>query len=403
MSIYLSIYQRDRIIVRFHFNTSIDWILLRSSEISLHGNLLVFWYYVLVSSTCYAVDAGDVWEVSTRAKTIIDDLPYVFGWLIGGLGNAACASFAVSSPEGLVASLLMRRYACTHLCILTIVHELVLLGLELVDAVESFLLHQQVHAIQPLVVLLEAADFSPGQGHIFVSEVDNPLQVLDLFLELSIFWLHIFAEGLLVLQVPSQSCNLAVPEIELVLLRTFRLAKHVNLLLEWLDLVDAVRQFLFQIINLILEHSSISSKSGFQRYSLLQALSWFHLAVLQLRLLPHQLFICQPFLLDPGRFFLFHVNQLILGRPQELCAFSKVFPEGLILESQLIKFPFHWIILSSGQVAVLISFEDVNLPLQLVVFSVQEINLTLELLYALFVLLVLILQIEFLQILGRLV
>ena len=81
----------------------------------------------------------------------------------------------------------MRRYACTHLCILTIVHELVLLGLELVDAVESFLLHQQVHAIQPLVVLLEAADFSPGQSHIFVSEVDNPLQVLDLFLELSIF------------------------------------------------------------------------------------------------------------------------------------------------------------------------------------------------------------------------
>jgi len=56
--------------------------------------------------------------------------------------------------------------------------------------------------------------------------------------------------------------------------------------------------------------------------------------------------------------------------------------------------------LSSRQVAILITFEDVNLSLQLVIFSVQEIDLTLKLLDGLFVLLILVLQIKLLQILG---
>ena len=98
---------------------------------------------------------------------------------------------------------------------------------------------------------------------------------------------------------------------------------------------------------------------------------------------------------------LLQLEQLVLRLPQELGALSKVLAQGLVLECQFIEFFLHRIILSSRQVAVLIAFEDVNLSLQLVIFSVQEIHLTLKLLDALFVLLILVLQIKFLQILGR--
>ena len=102
-------------------------------------------------------------------------------------------------------------------------------------------------------------------------------------------------------------------------------------------------------------------------------------------------------------FFLFSCHELILSNSKELSSLGKVLSQSLVLESKVIQLPFHVLVLSFCHVTIFIAFEDIALSLELVIFLVQEINLIRELLDSLFILLVLVMKVDFLQILNWLV
>ena len=83
---------------------------------------------------------------------------------------------------------------------------------------ERLSLHQLIHAVQALVVLLKAAYLLARQGQVFLLELEHPSQVLDVSLKLLILPLNALREALLVLEVSPEGGDLAIPEVELILL-----------------------------------------------------------------------------------------------------------------------------------------------------------------------------------------
>lgn len=81
-------------------------------------------------------------------------------------------------------------------------------------------------------------------------------------------------------------------------------------------------------------------------------------------------------------------------------ALSVVLLEGRVLEGQFFDLLPHEVVVSRSHLAVLVALENVHLPLQLIVFSIEEVDLALQLGDALLVLLVLVLQVDLLQVLD---
>ena len=117
---------------------------------------------------------------------------------------------------------------------------------------EGFLLHQLVHPVYSLVVFPEASSLPLLERQVLLLEFKFPHQVLNIPLELLILLLDVLSEGLLVLQVPPESLNLAIVKVDFILLRSFRLHHHVELLLEGLDLTCALRELPLELVDLLL-------------------------------------------------------------------------------------------------------------------------------------------------------
>jgi len=66
---------------------------------------------------------------------------------------------------------------------------------------------------------------------------------------------------LLILKISSESRDFTVPEVKLILLRVFCLAKHMDFLLERLDLLGPVRQFSLEVIDFGCEHFPVRIES----------------------------------------------------------------------------------------------------------------------------------------------
>ena len=96
-------------------------------------------------------------------------------------------------------------------------------------------------------------------------------------------------------------------------------------------------------------------------------------------------------------------HELVLGDSEEFGCLSEVLPESLVLESEVVQFPLHVLVLGLGHVSILITLQDITLPLKLIVLLVQEIDLVLKLLDSLLILLVLVVKIDLFQILNWLV
>ena len=95
-----------------------------------------------------------------------------------------------------------------------------------------------------------------------------------------------------------------------------------------------------------------------------------------------------------------HLIDLVEGLPIHSLALCIVFLQGPVLKSQLFDFFAHHVVVGGRHLAVLVTLEYVNLALQFVVLSVQEVHLSLQLDNTLLVLLVLVLQIDLLKILD---
>jgi hypothetical protein len=91
--------------------------------------------------------------------------------------------------------------------------------LELFNPMEGLLLHEEVHPIEPIVIFLKSGNFLLSQGEVLFPQGVEPIEVINVSLQLSILNLDIFVESLLVLQVSPQSRDLSVPKIQLILLR----------------------------------------------------------------------------------------------------------------------------------------------------------------------------------------
>lgn len=77
-------------------------------------------------------------------------------------------------------------------------------------------------------------------------------------------------------------------------------------------------------------------------------------------------------------------------------ALRVVLLEGRVLEGQLFDLLPHEVVVRRSHLAILVALEDVNLPLQLIVFPVEEVDLALQFDDTLLVLLVLVLQVDLL-------
>lgn len=106
---------------------------------------------------------------------------------------------------------------------------------------------------------------------------------------------------------------------------------------------------------------------------------------------------------DSLLFLLLSCHELVLSDSKEFGCLCKVLPKSLVLESEVVKFSLHVLVLGLGHVSILITLQDIALPLQLIIFLVQEIDLVLKFLDSLFVLLVLVMEVDLFQILNWLV
>ena len=105
-------------------------------------------------------------------------------------------------------------------------------------------------------------------------------------------------------------------------------------------------------------------------------------------------------MLNSLRLNLLHLAKLVLGLSQKFSALREVFLEGGVFELKLIKVFLHGLVLDFGHVAITVSLQDVDLPLELVVLAVQEVHLVLKFDNGSLVLLILVLKIQFLKVLG---
>lgn len=80
-------------------------------------------------------------------------------------------------------------------------------------------------------------------------------------------------------------------------------------------------------------------------------------------------------MLNSNSFQLFHLDKLVLSLSQKLGALLEVLLKGGVFELEFIHILFHRLELDLSHVSIAISFEDINLTLQLVVLTVQEVHL----------------------------
>jgi hypothetical protein len=133
--------------------------------------------------------------------------------------------------------------------------------LEFLNAIESFFLKQLIHTVESLIVFMEPRRLFFGKDKLLLLEVMESSKVVSISLKLTVLLLDIFSKCLLILKISSESRNFAVPEIKLVLLRILSLAKHVNFLLERLDLLSPVRQFTLEVVDFGCEHLPVRIES----------------------------------------------------------------------------------------------------------------------------------------------
>jgi hypothetical protein len=191
---------------------------------------------------------SDIREVLAWAEAVIDDLPHVLSLFVRWI-----------RPQGhgaSVAALWSRRWLIPLLFSASrrVESDLRALFLQLIDAMERLLLHEDVHPVQAVVVLLEAGHFLPGEDKVLLPEAVLPIKIVDISLEFSVLHLDVLIEGVLILQVSPQGWDFTVPEVQFILLRILRLAEHMDLLFKSFHLLDSICQFLLQVVDLIVKH-----------------------------------------------------------------------------------------------------------------------------------------------------
>lgn len=177
----------------------------------------------------------------------------------------------------------------------------------------------------------------------------------------------------------------------------------MDFLFQRLDLFDLVRQFSFKVVDFGLKHLSVRVKSRLHGKGLLVSIPGCHPGAFELLFLDLNFFDGLSLNHDSLLFLLLSCHKLVLSDSEELCCLGEVLSESLVLESEVVQFPLHILVLGLSHVSILIALQDIALPLQFIVLLVQEIDLVLKLLDSLFVLLVLVVEVDLFQILNWLV
>lgn len=191
-------------------------------------------------------------------------------------------------------------------------------------------------------------------------------------------------------------------EVQLVLLRGLRLHHHMQLLLKGLDVGHPQGEFPLKVVDLVLQYSPVGVVRRPQVPGLLLGCLSVGLALLQLPLLAIELLrgLALPF--QPSQLRSPEAFHLLQGLPIDPLTLSIVLLQSPVLKGKFLHFLAHQVVVRRGHFSVLVSLQDVDLPLKLVVLPVQEVNLALQFDHALLVLLVLVLQVDLLKILhGR--
>lgn len=104
-------------------------------------------------------------------------------------------------------------------------------------------------------------------------------------------------------------------------------------------------------------------------------------------------------MLYPYSFLLLKVLQVNLALFQEFVTFTKIFPQIVILESQIVYLLLHLVMLRLGKVTFSIALQNIAPSLQLVIFLVQKVYLILQFGHVLFVLLIHVFYVNFFEVL----
>ena len=274
--------------------------------------------------------------------------------------------------------------------------------LEFAHAVDGLLLHEQVHPVDSIVVLLEPSDLLFGQSYLAVSQFDLALDLCELGSDLLVLLLQRLGELVLIFEVPSHGGDLAVPEVKFVLLGAFLLEQHVDFLLQTLVGRHLIRQFALEVVDFVSQHLAVCVEGGLEVDGTLLVLARLHGGAVDLLFLVGDLFFLESFLFYPLLLGGLEGHKLVPSFLDDFLGLGKVFSESGVLEGKLVDFHFHGVVLGGSHVALFVSLEDVDLSLQLVVLLVEEVHLILEFGDGLLVLLVLILDVDLLQVLcGR--
>lgn len=177
----------------------------------------------------------------------------------------------------------------------------------------------------------------------------------------------------------------------------------MDFLFQRLDLFDLVRQFSFQVIDFGLKHLSVRVESRLHGKSLFMSISGRHSGTLELLFLNLYLFDGLSLNHDSFLFLLLSCHELVLSDSEEFGCLSEVLSESLVLESEVIQFPLHVLVLGLSHVSILITLQNIALSLQLIILFVQKVDLVLKFLDSLFVLFVLVVEVDLFQILNWLV
>lgn len=95
-----------------------------------------------------------------------------------------------------------------------------------------------------------------------------------------------------------------------------------------------------------------------------------HTCTLKLFFLNLNLFCGGSFHFNSELFFFLQRHELILSYSDKFGGLIEVFPQSLVLECKIVHLPLHILILGFSHVSILVPFEDITLPLKLVVFFV---------------------------------
>lgn len=168
-----------------------------------------------------------------------------------------------------------RFIALLFVCALITTDPMWTIFLKLVNVVESLVLDQLVHAAQSLVVLLQSVCFSLGKAQVFVLQRQKPLQVFDFFVQLLVIRLDFLVEGLLEIKVSLERGDLAIPEVDLILRRSFGLHQDVNLVFKGLVFFHLAGELSLQVVDFLLHDFPVRVKCRPQLHILLR-LSFLH-------------------------------------------------------------------------------------------------------------------------------